>query len=333
MKKLFATLLFIILLIYTVVSSNNIFIDKTNNRYYMLENELEHKSETYDVQIYGSCHAYTSFNPMYLIEKYNISSYNLSNPSEIIPITYLRMLERFKYDTPKVAVVEIWGTNPYETYVSTEDILNSATPINIELLPISLEKLSVIEDLETLDAIEENFAIIKYKDRVSEQSLNDLDFNYHFYKANAIYNPERTYWLYEEMINRFEHNGYKSTPVTSLSDYPKQQAKVFDIDTLEIEANIIKYIDKIITLCDKYNVELIFYRAPYRATENELRKANYLANYLEEKNIAFYDLEKEIHFDYEKDFHDYEHLSIYGSEKATYFLTEKIIQLLNFKNE
>lgn len=331
MKKIFIALLFITLLTSTVISSNDIFIDKLNNRYYMLEYELKQKSEKYDVQVYGSCHAYTSFNPMYLINEYDINSYNLSNPSEIIPITYLRMLERFKYDTPQVAIVETWGINLYETYLSTEVILNLYTPINIELLPISFEKLSVINDFEALDAIEENFSIIKYKDRVSDQSLDALDFDYSFQKANNIYNPEGTHLLYEEMINRFQHNGYKSTTTVTLSDYPEQQANILDTDTLEIESNIMKYIDKIIILCDKYDVELIFYRAPYRSTENELRKINYLSNYLAEQNITFYDLEKEITFDYENDFLDYEHLSQYGAQKTTLFLTEKILQILNLK--
>ena len=34
------------------------------------------------------------------------------------------------------------------------------------------------------------------------------------------------------------------------------------------------------------NVELIFYRAPYISTENELRKKNYLEQYFEERNNA-----------------------------------------------
>ena len=74
-------------------ATGDILVNKDNNRYYMLEHELEQKDERYEVQVYGSCHAYTSFDSTFLTEKYKISCYNMSNPGEIIPTTYLRMLD------------------------------------------------------------------------------------------------------------------------------------------------------------------------------------------------------------------------------------------------
>lgn len=87
-----------------------------------------------------------------------------------------------------------------------------------------------------------------------------------------------------------------------------------------------KYMDRIIDLCDRYGVEVIFYRSPYRATANELRKVNYLETYFQEKQIPFFDLEKEIEYDYTTDFCDYEHLSQHGALKSTVFLTEQFLE-------
>ena len=315
------------LIVCVVIQVNDVIIDKSCNRYYMLEAELAQKSESYAVQIYGSCHAYTSFDSMQLINDHGISAYNMSNPGEIIPVTYLRMLERFKTDTPKVAIVETWGVNPYETYDTPGNILGSYLSSNIELLPLSKEKIEVINDFDALDMLNENFPLAKYKNRLLDFSLTEVDLRYSFTQANDIYNANHQYdFIYKEMENRFANNGFKSTESLALTDYTEQQATIAPGDSLEIEPVIMKYVDKIIALCQEYEVELIFYRTPYRSTENELRKVNYLQPYLEEKGVLFFDLEQELTLDYSKDFNDYEHLSTVGATKATAFLMEHILQ-------
>ena len=327
MKKLVSVITFSVVLIIAVNISNEIFVEKYLNRYYMLSQEIKEINDI-DVQVYGSCHSYTSFNTLYFTETYGISSYNMANPGEIMPSTYLRMLERFKTDKPKVVLVDIWGVNAYETYDKTERILDYYLRSNIEDIPISRAKLEVINDFEALDMLEDNFAVAKYKDRLLELSLNELDFSYSFKKANEMYNADGTLYSYNEMENRIAHNGFKSNPSTPISNYDELQAKVDDNDMLRVEADLLKYVDKIIELCKKNNVEIIFYRAPYRSTKNELRKVNYLRVYFEEKEVLFYDLEKELQYNYEEDFYDYEHLSELGAKKATVFLSEKIMSVI-----
>lgn len=308
---------------------NEVFVDKSLNRYYILSQEIE-KIQDIDVQIYGSCHAYTSFDTAYFSEEYGMSSYNMSNPGEIMPSTYLRMLERFKVDKPEIVLVETWGVNAYETYDPTEKILDSYFRINIEDIPFSKEKMEVINDFETLDMIEDNVAFIKYRNRLTTFTLNKLDFDYCFEEASEVYNSgEWARYLYGEMENRLSNNGFKSNPSTPIPDYREQQAQIEDNEVLEVEADLMKYVDKIIELCKEENVPLIFYRAPYRSTANELRKANYLETYFAEKEVLFFDLEKELEYDYEEDFFDYEHLSKVGANKSTDFLSEKILEVLN----
>ena len=81
-------------------------------------------------------------------------------------------------------------------------------------------------------------------------------------------------------------------------------------------------------LCEEKGVTLIFYRTPYRSTANELRKANYFAEYCKENNLIFFDLEKEIEYDYSCDFYDFEHLSKSGAKKSTEFLNAYILEAL-----
>lgn len=329
MKKTISIFVFFLLLFMPIGAMNDVLVEKSVNRYFMLSHELK-KVDDIDVQIYGSCHAYTSFDASYFTEKYGVDSYNMSNPGEIIPSTYLRMYERFQKDKPRIAVVEIWGVNAYETYEPTEKIFKDYFRGNIEDIPLSWEKLKVMREFEELDVIEDNLAFIKYRNRVVAYSLRPVDFKYSYEQAEAIWNNgEWPNYVYNEMSDRFSNNGYRKYEANSIPDYEVLQASVNDDEQLKVEDNLMKYVEKIIELCEENQVPVIFYRAPYRSTKNELRKTNYLKTYLDKEGIPFYDLEKEIKYDYEQDFYDYEHLSEYGALKATDFLGEKIMKVLN----
>lgn len=330
LKALLFLAIVICVLLAVITTSGDILVDKSLHRYYMLEKELERRNETYDVQVYGSCHAYTSFDPMFLVEGYDISCYNMANPSEIIPSTYLRMLDRFAYDVPEVVLLDIWGLNAYETYIATTDILGGNSSNNLERIPFSLEKLEVISDFDTLDFVDCNFSTIRYRHRLLDGSLTAVDFQYTFERLKetyASYYQEILYenWLCEEMENRFAHNGYLSYPTVAQSTYMELQSEVEPDDQLEIEPVLMKYMDRIIDLCEAKGVKLIVYRAPYVATANEQRKLNWLEGYLQERGITFYDLEQIIPFDPMEDFRDLYHLSATGAAKATQFLAQDVL--------
>lgn len=309
-----------------LVRLNEVLVTKSNNRYYMLEQTLSELDEDYEVQIYGSCHAYTSFDAGYFEQTYGLTAFVMANPSEIIPTTYLRMAERFKTDAPKVAVVEEWGLNAHETYISEWDIFEFYMPVNVELLPFSLRKMEVISDYDSLSKTNDNFAVVKYKDRIMEGELTELDFNYSFDGACMASSD----YICDEMNRRVANNGYKNWPAEaegtlSLADYNERQAVVGDDEVLEPEEDIVKYVDKIIDLCKEYGVELIFYRAPYVSTENELKKAKWFAQYCEEKGVLYLDTEKKIEWETVYDFGDYQHLNENGARKVTDYLAPYIL--------
>ena len=333
-KPIVACVIFCALVLILVARMNDILVYKTYNRYYMLDKAVAQADETYDVQVFGACHSYTSFQAQYFEEKFKHSAFDLGGPGEIIPVTYLRMMERFKTDAPKVALVEIWGLNAYETYSLQENIFEYYMPVNIDQLPLSLEKLEVINDYDSLDSLTDNFHIAKYKDRLLNMELRPFDFDYSF-AGLASYTSK-----YDEieMGMRFANNGFCEmpyyassstadhyTPYMAIPDYHEKQAKVDDDERLAYEADIMNYVEKIIALCEKYDVELIFYRAPYTSTENELKKSNWFTAYCESKDITYVDLEKVIDFDINTDFLDYHHLNEAGAIKATDYLAPLIL--------
>ena len=327
-KRIIACVVFCLVVVSLIFRTNEVLINKTNNRYYILEQFIEDEDREYVVQTYGSCHAYTSFDSSHIEEKYGLSSYVFANPGEIIPTTYLRMRERFKVDAPKVAVVDIWGMNPYETYSTQEKIFDFYMPVNIELIPFSLEKMEVIRDFGSLDMITDNFAIAKYKDRILGMELTKADFEYSF-ESIAAQGEE---YVQNEMTLRKNNNGFAAyNPqdyIADLKDFTTKQPQVDDTELLPYEQDIMKYVKKIISLCKKYDVKLVFYRAPYLSTANELKKSNWFEGFCEENDIPYFDLEKEVSFDYSKDFFDYYHLNEAGAIKATDYLAQQILPLM-----
>lgn len=334
-KKIASCVVFCVLALALVARVNDIVVSKTYNRYYMLDKAIEEREESFSVQVFGACHGYTSFHAPYFEEQYGISAYDMGNPGELIPTTYLRMMERFKQDKPKVALVEIWGINAYETYSSVERVFEFYMPVNVERLPLSFEKIEVIQDFYSLDILLENLAIAKYKDRIMNMELTDVDFDYSF---EAVY-PDTSDYTKEEMTMRIENNGFcvmpmwhddsAYNPYLDVTDFYERQPVVGEDEVLPLEEDMLKYVDKIIELCEAYDVELIFYRAPYLSRANELRKANWFANYCADKGVTFLDLEKEMEFDLNTDFLDYHHLNDVGAVKATEYLAPYILELFD----
>lgn len=114
-----------------------------------------------------------------------------------------------------------------------------------------------------------NCFIPKYKDRILNQDLKNIDFNYSFEEALehlGYYETEL------EMSNRLTNNGFSPTSSIDVTEYFLDKPYIEADDYLEIEPVIVKYLNKIIELCQEYDVKLIFYRVPYLANENELKK-------------------------------------------------------------
>lgn len=335
MKKIISCVLFCALALCLSLPLTDFLTPKAQNRYFILEKYLEEHPEQYehDVQVFGSCHSYTSFNSIYLEERTGVSAFVFGNAGEIVPTTYVRMVEQFKKHIPKVALVEIWGINPYETYSDPEDVFGDYLANNLERTKLSLEKLEVIRDFKTIEGLEDIdtvdyasmlFPFITYKDRLMNQTLNETDFDYTFEGTE----PYSTNFMFTEMYLRLSHNGFKPYASNRIEDYPQKQNYINDGEFMRIEPDIVKYIQKIIDLCKKNDVELIFYRTPYRSTVNELKKLNHLQQICDENDVLFVDLESELSYNFTTDFYDYEHLSEVGANRSTEFLIPYILERL-----
>ncbi len=336
MKKIISCVAFCVLVLFLAGQFTELLTPKSQNRYYILEQYLREnpKQNEHDVQVFGSCHSYTSFNPMYLEAETGVSAFVYGNAGEIIPTTYARMAEQFDRYVPKVALVEIWGINPYETYSTHERVFGFYLANNLERVTLSRAKQEVIRDFSHMEyadinALSMNFPFLNYRDRLVDGSLTEVDFRYSFEGTE----PYSTNYMFKEMTSRLQYNGFKKNSNKKIEDYPDKQEYINEGEFMEIEPDIVEYIQKIIDLCREKDVELIFYRAPYTSKVNELKKLNHLRQICEYNGVLFFDLEEELSFNYRTDFLDYEHLSEIGANKATQFLMPYILEALGIGTE
>lgn len=322
MKKFISCCCFVLITLAMVASFTEYLTPKAQNRYYILDRYLKENPRSVDVQVFGACHAYNSFDTQLFEARTGTAAFVYANPGEIFPVTYNRMAEQFRKHTPKVVLVEVWGINPYETYDTQENTLQVYLEPNVEMLAFTPEKLELLADFPHLDPMEMLFPITKYKERLLDGSLTPLDTRYGFWDSKS-YAPLH-YFL--EMSERISRNGYSPHSANPLENYPAVQNTVSGDDILQIEPVIEKYIERIIRLCKENDVQLIFYRAPYISTKNELRKLNRFRQICQDNDVPFLDLEQEMTFDYTQDFYDLYHLSAVGAEKATEFLIPYITE-------
>ena len=329
-QKILSGVVFSALLIASVCRINEIVLQKDLNRSFAMDQEIDRLEEAPEVEIFGSCHAYSSFHVPYYQENYGLTAYNMSNPGEFIPITYARMAQQFRKFPPKVALVDSWGMMTYDTYSSHYDITGNYAIVNLESMPRTPEKMEVIDNFWGLDPLELNFPLARYKDRIINRELHEFDFDYSRENVRKWYTEQNDYknqWILDEIDMRIQDRGSVTWESNPLEHYREQQPDVGD-EQIPFEYYLNVYLQRIIDLCREYDVKLIFYRAPYLSTPNELRKCNTLAVFLEEQGIPFYDLEAELDFDPMTDFYDEHHLAEPGMIKATDFLAQRIQEVL-----
>ena len=327
LKKLLSFVLFCLLTLVITAVLSGICRPKAMNRFFMLSEYLEENPEKQqcEIKVFGSCHAYTSFDPILLREQTGLDSFVYANPCEIIPTTYARMVEQFKKHVPQVALVETWGIDPYDTYLEAEEILGEYLKSNLASMDFSLARERVIWDyIPHREIVETTFPFFLYRGRLINRSVKAVDFDYSFEQASELNSPG----IQREIRSRLENDGFKRNLTGSVPEYRNWQSHIEAGETAELDPVILGYIQRIIELCRDNGVTLIFYRAPYLSSQNELRCCNTLRQLCEESGVLYVDLEREIEFDYTTDFFDYQHLSAAGAAKATALLGEYIAEAM-----
>ncbi|MBR1865280.1 MAG: hypothetical protein IJ801_02110 [Lachnospiraceae bacterium] len=271
------------------------------------------RSDSIDVIFVGSSHAFSSFSPMELWDDYGITSYNLSTGCQSLPCSYYLMKEAIRTQHPKVVVLETYASYYMTDYISTARVHQA-----IDCIPLNQTKFEILTDylsdtMSVHERLEYVFPIALYHSRWKELKKNDI-------------RPKKTYL-----------RGY----YTQLHINEQQEIDLSD-EVVEVYEKNISYIEKMIHLCEKNDVELIMCQTPIAKNKdykNICGRMKTIENYAVEQGISYinYDKLRDIlKLDYKVDFADSKHLNIIGASKTTSYMGDYLkthYELADHRNE
>lgn len=252
-----------------------------------------------DVLFMGSSHMLNGVSPLLLEEEQGITSLNLGQNGQVLPVTYYALQEAFRYQRPRLVVLDIYK-------VVQDSLIDSHVSLHFTLdnMSFGLPKLRAVFDL--LPAGERAaylFDIIAYHTRWKE--LGEKDFapaDTAGRGAQALYSTQAPY------------PGWEVIPETETA--PPAQVEI-------------EYLEKIVELCRKEKVELLFIALPFTTPEDDPlhRQAavNSMNAYAQEWDVPFVNMMYrvgEMGLDFHTDMADVYHLNWRGMEKATLWLGE-----------
>lgn len=265
--------------------------------------------DDYDVLIIGSSVARGGISPLDLWHNYGIVSYNLAMSGQPLGLNYYSLKSAFKFRRPKVVVVDV-------TYIFLQN-QNGAEERQHQLIdnmPWQYGKLDAIISL------------------IEPEKWNDYFFKLLFYHTRWKELTAKDFAQVESLNKGCTLSSFTRDADGNLLDAREYFGEPLQIipktEKMEIPAAVLESIEKIIDLCKKEGVEIVFVAFPCYAWGEvnhgdgaELQKMwNQFYDVSEEYGVEYINYMHEfdkINFDPGNDLTDWRHLSYTGAEKVT----------------
>lgn len=285
-----------------------------NNTMRMEAFYLEDKN-TLDAVVIGASDVYAGYSAAYAYENYGFTSYPYATQASPSNIVLPQIKEVIKYQNPKMIVVEINAFLYKDNEIPNEASQRMFTD-NAPHDEIWREYLAdaVPEDKQ----LEYYLPIVKY-----HSSWTDYPWKIKYLKAE-IGLKQNGYSLfrgYKTVANEF-HPDEKT--------YNDQLAN--DDKTQPLGASSERYLRQTLEYLKENNItNVVFMRFPHIVNANSFtrfRRTNEAGNIIESYGYDFINLEKtalENGFVVDKDFYNWDHLNIYGSEKLTDYVAQMLV--------
>ena len=261
-----------------------------------------------DVLFFGSSHGVNSFNPQVIYDNYGITSYNLSSAQQSIVVTYYWLREALKYQSPKVVILDTYTLHKYyDAYVyndmnCSEGAVRSAMD-SMRLSPLKWEAGKAIEEIDpTQSGL--SFLLLNIRYHTRWTSLGEDDYTE------------------EAMI---EHGGVKGFAVLGetdpdLSYVPFKDSDIGTVDAEPMAETAEEYLDKIVDLCAKENIQLILVNIPCAEPVARYKSTK---EYADSRGLSYYDFNEEILYneiDYNASENLLNHPNYLGAEKVSLYI-------------
>lgn len=302
-KKLFGsclTLVFTVILLWGCVQ---FFSAKTGTAKYR---DYFETPEDYDVLFMGSSHTVMGILPMQLWEDYEISSYNLGNFGQWIPVDYWVLKAAFEEAKPKLVVVDVFAIYRDDKYSKAHIKYEHEI---FDTMPYSNVKLQAIQDL--------------FPDELQTQFL--FPFSIYHSRWNEV---DETFFT--EAASTMQRGADENAAISHKDRVWVKDCEadeLIDISCVEECDNVAaEYLQKIIDLCKSNHVQILLVTTPFAATQKEQMRINSVYELARRNNVKFYNAIQDNIINPHTDLWDIGHLNSSGAHKWTYSLGQYIIE-------
>lgn len=277
----------------------------------------ETEKNSLDVIFLGSSHGACAFNPA-VMDVHGIASYNLSCEQQNLYTSYYWLQEMLKYQHPKAVVLDVYMLYLFESEALMPTTAN-CTRKAFDFMKMSPNKISACFHGKEIDPeltpVSMFFPNVMYHTRWKD--LSQKDFKLTFSTDEAF--SRGFYDLYGSGVEGYKPFG---EPDKNKTDLPNEI--------------MLKYLKKILDVCEKENIPLILVSTP--TTLESKGEYSYISQIPETLacNITILDFNSETvynacAYNLTTDNNDDDHANIYGAEKITNYIAEYILSkgLLN----
>lgn len=271
------------------------------------------EEKNHEIIFIGDCEVYANFSPMVMYEKEGITSYVRGTSQQLIWQSYGILKETFRYEIPKVVVFNV------NSLRYSEPVSEAYNRLTLDKMKWSKEKIEIIEASMTE---EENFLsyvfpILRYHSRFSQLTKEDVEY------------------LFQTKKNTF--NGFLvNKNVKPAGNLPTKKI----LPDYQFADICYEYLDKMVELCKKNNVQLVLIKAPslYPYWYDEYNEQ--IVEYAKNHDVDFYNLKEvadQIGINYQTDTYDGGlHLNLNGATNlSNYFATllKEKYHLVDYRKE
>ncbi len=259
--------------------------------------------DTIDVVFAGSSHVLNAVFPMQLWQEQGITSYNIAQKAQPMPLTYFTVKDAIDRQHPNLVVLDVyymfyggegaydpkWGGYMHQTF---------------DDLRLSINKVrGILEVIRPEDREEMFVPLMLYHSRWKDLQKEDFQPVTDYYKGAEPY--------------------FGKTPYGGFTILAEDQ-------TMDIPAMQLEYLEKTIDLCRESGTKLLLINLPYHTdetTEYRQRLGNKVAEVATKKDVPylnFFHMLDQVPIDFDTDMRDEGHLNPQGAAKMTAFLGQYI---------
>lgn len=284
-----------------------------NNTMRMEAFYLEDK-ESVDAVLIGASDVYAGYSAPYAYEKYGFTSYPYATQASPANIVLPQIKEVIKYQNPKMIVVEI---NAF-LYKDNELPSEASERMFADNVPRDDIWRDYLSDAIPADKqIEYYLPIVKYHSSWSEYPWKIK------YLSAEMGLKKNGYSLFR---------GYKTVANEFHPDVKIYNDQIENLDdTLPLGVNGERYLKETLEYLKENNItNVVFMRFPHIVRDdsyNRVKRCNEAGNIIESYGFDFVNLERygeRENFITDKDFYNWDHLNIYGTEKLTDYIADML---------